>query len=151
MLDADDQMHDHLNETLAQVAAQGYDVAVPTMAQWWRIDELSEKLNGPKHLTNKSAIAPLAAEVIQEELPGMLNWVVKGYRDFKRDLVTRMVETGESEEQARDYLTTKMQMAIVRDFDKMRESNPTTYDAAMTTFRHMFAAFGQSAPYPFNG
>jgi len=151
ILDYNDQIHDHLNETLAEVAAQGYDVAVPTMAEWWRIDELSEKLNGPKHLTSKPAIAPLDAEVIQDELPGILNWVMHGASDLAHDVAQRVAETGETEEQATRYLVTMMQMKIMRDLDRMRETNPTTYDATMTTFRRMFAEFGMVPPYPFNG
>jgi hypothetical protein len=146
-----DNMHDHLNETLATLQAQGYDVQLPTMAQWWQIDDFAEKLNSAKHLTVTSAeMEPMPVELIKEELPGIINMCVAGYAGFQRHVAERMAETGETETEATDYVATFLQMEVTRMFDKMRDNNPTAYEATRTTFARMFAQFGQELPYPFN-
>ena len=147
----EDQIHDHLNETLAEVARQGYDIAPPTQQEYWRIDELAEIFNRSPHLTCRNAVYALGVDVIQEEKAGILNWLVKGRNDFERDVAKRIQETGETHDEAADYLFTMMTMKLAREFDKMRDSNPSTFEAVMTTFRRMFAEFGRPVPYPFNG
>lgn len=146
-----DDIHDHLTETLAQVRAQGYDVAVPTLVDWWQIDEFAQKLNKPPHLKVKDAIHALSADVIHEESSGILNWLVAGAAEFELDVAQRIADAGETPDAAGDYLVNMMQLKLVQAFDKIREHDPSTYSSAMLTFRRMFAEFGKEAPYPFNG